>query len=143
MLGWESAFRMAKEIGVEAAMAKAMDDNGKQSEECDGVGLHFGVELHQIPPGLSMAPVTAYFSDADVSQKFLFYGGLFAIHQHPDGALEVRTGWVVVEDPRDRPAKVSRTLAPAGRAAGKAVISKPVLRRKRPAKKHRAETTFT
>jgi hypothetical protein len=30
-------------------------------------------------------------------EEYEFYGGLAAMYQHPDGALEVRTGWGIVE----------------------------------------------
>jgi hypothetical protein len=97
--GWEKAFQVAKRIGVEAAMAQAEDAAASEMAACSPDWFVQGVQLDEFPPGLSSAPVTAVFSDAGISLKLPFYGGLFAIHQHPDGALEVRTGWAVVEKP--------------------------------------------
>jgi hypothetical protein len=53
--------------------------------------------LEDFPSGVSKAPVSVTWLDVGKSQDLLFYGGIVALHQHPDGALEARTGWAVVE----------------------------------------------
>jgi hypothetical protein len=55
------------------------------------------VKLREFPAGLARAPVHIVWDD-ESEQDVLFMGGLTAVHQHPDGALEVRTGWGVVEE---------------------------------------------
>jgi hypothetical protein len=44
------------------------------------------------------APVKVEYLDVGKTQEVKFCAGIFAIHQHPDGALEPRTGWAVVEN---------------------------------------------
>jgi hypothetical protein len=39
------------------------------------------------------------WADVGKEQDLKFYGGIFALYQHPDGALEPRTGWIVVVNP--------------------------------------------
>jgi hypothetical protein len=56
-----------------------------------------GVNLDSFPTGLASAPVHITWVDVGKEQDVRFYGGLFALHQHPDGAIEVRTGWAVAE----------------------------------------------
>jgi hypothetical protein len=79
---WAECFTVAKA----SDMTKGMD-------RLRGVGA---IKLKDFPSGLSQAPVHVCWMDANIEEDLEFYGGLFALHQHPDGALEVRTGWAVV-----------------------------------------------
>ena len=56
------------------------------------------LQLKQIPSGMARAPVRMEWDMGEPAvEDYEFYGGLAAMHQHADGALEVRTGWAVVE----------------------------------------------
>lgn len=68
--------------------------------------LKFGIDLDSFPAGPSKAPVSVEWLDVGKHQDLFFYGGIFAIHQHPDGALEARTGWAVVDSGSSEPKKI-------------------------------------
>jgi hypothetical protein len=87
---WVKCFERAKERGVERALREAM-------EREPGDGLMAGVFLNDFPSGLSSAPVRVTWADVGKVQELTFCGGIFAIHQHADGALEPRTGWAVIK----------------------------------------------
>jgi hypothetical protein len=95
---WARCFENAKKNGLEGAMNDARAAHGSCPWR-DGSSDHIeiGVDLRNFPPGLSSAPVFVQWSDVDMGQNLTFYGGIFALHQHPDGALEPRTGWAVVD----------------------------------------------
>jgi hypothetical protein len=80
---WSECFRMAETVGLARAMELADIQIG-------------GIDLKHFPIGLSKAPVHVIWEDVEKEEDLVFYGGLFTRHQHPDGALEVRTGWGVV-----------------------------------------------
>jgi hypothetical protein len=50
---------------------------------------------------MASAPLVMAWDDGKepVTEDYMFYGGLAVMYQHPDGALEVRTGWGIVEAP--------------------------------------------
>jgi hypothetical protein len=110
---WKVCFDNAKKYGIEGAMAKAieafkafereMDEETYEMDDKEELedrrALADGMDLSEFPPGLSSAPVCVKRADVGMEQDVRFYGGVFAVHQHPDGALEARTGWAVVEEP--------------------------------------------
>jgi hypothetical protein len=107
---WKVCFDNAKKYGIELAMKKAIQAFRKGGDKEEGIpyevehhealedGRAFakGMRLSAFPPGLSSAPVHVIWLDVQMEQDLKFYGGVFAVHQHPDGALEARTGWAVV-----------------------------------------------
>jgi hypothetical protein len=98
---WRKAFDVAKSYGVEKALELASGAQrlgfGGRGDDDDGKWLLYGIKLESFPSSLSKAPVAVTWLDVGKKQDVLFYGGIFAMHQHPDGALEVRTGWAVVD----------------------------------------------
>lgn len=60
-------------------------------------GCSYGLELKNIPPGLSRAPFT--YKDLSTGKKYsmAFMSGVTSLVQHPDGALEPVMGWAVLE----------------------------------------------
>jgi hypothetical protein len=96
---WRECFKLAKTVGVEEALREALRRyDGSTDEEYEDYEQSriFGIRLDDFPSGLASAPVRFCWGNGK-EQKLLFYGGLFAMHQHPDGALEPRTGWAVVD----------------------------------------------
>jgi hypothetical protein len=91
---WAAAFQKAQELGVEEVLRAA--DNANWQDK-DPHWIYGAIQLDHFPTGLSSAPVHIRWDDVGIDQDVLFYGGMFAMHQHPDGALEVRTGWAVAE----------------------------------------------
>jgi hypothetical protein len=118
---WTDCYAVAKQFGVEAALQRAQevaweeeDDGEVETVEKPGeekVEWSYGVDVSQFPSGISSAPVLAHWFDAGIEQDLVFYGGLFAVHQHPDGAMEARTGWAVIE-PRNSKKKPWKPPAP-------------------------------
>ena len=55
------------------------------------------MELKLFPPSLSSAPFT--FHDARAKKKHFmsFMGGITVIVQHPDGSIEPKVGWSVMD----------------------------------------------
>jgi hypothetical protein len=102
--GWLKCFARAAEIGVDAAMEEAHELATRKNSVCHEKWFVSGVKLAQFPPGLAAAPVLAKWPNAP-DQDMKYYGGVFAIHQHPDGALEPRSGWAVVEVRKPAPGK--------------------------------------
>jgi hypothetical protein len=92
---WSRTYDQARWFGVEAAKKRAVQapENGTRVP----YELVQGVSLRAIPTGMASAPVIVEWPDVGKMQDLKFYAGIFAIHQHPDGALEPRTGWAVVE----------------------------------------------
>jgi hypothetical protein len=84
---WYEAYQQAASIGVERALLAAVTKTS----------LVLGVPLEWLPRGLANASVKVKWFDVDQEQDLEFYAGIFAIHQHADGALEPRTGWAVIE----------------------------------------------
>jgi hypothetical protein len=101
-INWTRNYEFTKKNGVEAARELVMANSGscawmkKQKSETTPIS---GIELADIPTGMLKAPVHVKWIDVGKESDLEFCGGIFAIHQHPDGALEPRTGWVVVEKP--------------------------------------------
>ena len=56
-----------------------------------------GVKLELFPPAMSNAPFT--YKDGHTRKNFAmaFSGGLTCLVQHPDGAMEPKMGWAVLE----------------------------------------------
>jgi hypothetical protein len=95
---WVTCFERAKSIGTEAALAKAVGGAKRWEVDVKGDGLITGgYFLTDFPSGISRVDVAMDWEDVGKHQDLLFCGGIFAIHQHPDGALEPRTGWAVVD----------------------------------------------
>jgi hypothetical protein len=84
---WTEAYQKAAALGVQQAMALGVRRAGPV----------VGMPLEWIPRGLANAPVHMKWLDVGREQDLEFYAGIFALHQHADGALEPRTGWAVVE----------------------------------------------
>jgi hypothetical protein len=86
---WRVAFAEAAAIGAAAALKKA-------GHRRFGEKYARGLKLDEIPGSISNAPVT--FIDIPTGQRvaLTFYSGLTSIHQDPDGALSVRSGWAVI-----------------------------------------------
>mgnify|MGYP002845549692 CR=1 FL=1 len=61
-------------------------------------GTRSGVKLELFPPAMSSAPFT--YKDLRTGKKYrmAFCGGLTALVQHPDGSIEPKVGWAVLED---------------------------------------------
>jgi hypothetical protein len=67
--------------------------------------------------------------DAGKTQDLVFYGGLFAVHQHPDGAMEARTGWAVIEAPKPvRKVCKPRVVPPIANARESAPVKRATVR---------------
>ena len=62
-----------------------------------------GVDLSNIPTGLATAPVKLVDVRTNKIIEVKVLGGLATMHQAPDGALEVRSGWAV--QPAAQPAE--------------------------------------
>jgi hypothetical protein len=98
---WVDAFRKAEVFGVEEVLSAGKDPwHSGGDRECHCISG--GIRLECFPTGLSNAPVCIRWHDVGKTQTVRFYGGMFVMHQHSDRALEVRTGWAVVE-PRAKP----------------------------------------
>jgi hypothetical protein len=87
-MSWSRSYQVACEKGLEEILRAA-------SQKRYGGGT--GMKLEWIPSGLTSAPVVMKWATGEPDQNLQFHAGIFALHQHPDGALEPRTGWVVVE----------------------------------------------
>ncbi|KAA6385715.1 MAG: hypothetical protein EZS28_018757 [Streblomastix strix] len=96
MLNWHDSFKEAKKLGVENAL--------KSSQNIEGFQQKFiqGIELNEIPGGLSKVPVIFEWIDTGEKQELEFYGGIAVTYQHADGGLEARSGWAVVELPKKK-----------------------------------------
>jgi hypothetical protein len=92
---WIELFQYAKTHGVEAALGEAESGEREKCSVC-------GIKLQNFPGGLASAPLVVEWLDAGIEQNLMFYGGICAVHQHTDGALEPRTGWAVVEPVRKK-----------------------------------------
>jgi hypothetical protein len=80
---------------VEKALQEAESLRGKSY--FDDERVPGGVELKELPSGLSKAPVQMIWLDkGGLVENLMFVSGQAAMHQHPDDALEVRTGWAIV-----------------------------------------------
>jgi hypothetical protein len=94
---WRECFEVAKSYGVEKALELAKEAERLGMDAEGKPWLNYGIELVEFPAGLSKAPVHVQWLDVNKEQDLLFYGGVLALHQHPDGAVEARTGWGVVD----------------------------------------------
>jgi hypothetical protein len=93
-VGWREAYELAKKEGAAGALAKAVKA-GHGGWFGEG-GTIYGMDLDSFPLGINRAPVKVLWLGVGKEEELSFCGGLAAIHQHKDGALEVRTGWAVV-----------------------------------------------
>jgi hypothetical protein len=87
---WRKAYFEAKTKGIERVLAES------QTNIPDFV--LGGLPLTKIPQGIFKADVLAKWLDINKEEKLIFYSGLTTLYQHADGALEVRTGWAVLEE---------------------------------------------
>jgi hypothetical protein len=94
---WARCFAIAKQKGAKNALADALSAMSRSPHCLPNVQIEYGVNIEDFPPGLASAPVKMMWEDVGKFQDLTFYGGIFALHQHPDGALEPRTGWAVVD----------------------------------------------
>jgi hypothetical protein len=44
----------------------------------------------------ALLPVTVKWLNIGKTQDLQFHARIFAMHQHPDGSLEPRTGWAII-----------------------------------------------
>lgn len=90
---WRRAYEVAHRKGVEVVLVEALR---KEEIMPRGQVPNFvtGMQLKDIPSGLSRAPVEIKWRDGQKPPKenVHFYAGLVSIHQHPDGSLEVIPG---------------------------------------------------
>lgn len=93
MVNWMKAFEECKKIGVNKALQNSMTKQKSWEDQ-----FIAGVPLNDLPSGLSKASVQMKWLNDNSEQELLFYGGLVATYQHLDGALEIRSGWGVVEE---------------------------------------------
>jgi hypothetical protein len=109
--GWPENYEAARNAGLDAVMKHAL----AREYDCDAP---LGLPLKDIPAGITSAPVLMNYPEdprvleldptkvtiemlkdiPGIQQNLKFYAGLFALHQHPDGSLEPRTGWAVIEE---------------------------------------------
>jgi hypothetical protein len=89
---WAECFEFAKTHGVEEALNIVHRNQGFPERDA---WVRFGIDIGEFPVGISMVPIDFTWLDVNKVEDLEFHGGLFVIHQHPDGALEVRTGWAV------------------------------------------------
>jgi hypothetical protein len=54
------------------------------------------VDLRDLHSGIQKCPVSFRWDDIGRDEKLEFYSGIVSMHQHRDGALEVRSGWAVI-----------------------------------------------
>jgi hypothetical protein len=94
---WIRCFEHAKTRGIDQILQDAASNPSGWYR-----GVPGGVRFDTFPQGISKVPVTVKWEDADLTQELQFRAGVFAIHQHPDGALEPRTGWAVAEAVADQ-----------------------------------------
>jgi hypothetical protein len=94
---WSKCFNVAKSYGVQKALNLAMEASKLGFCAHSKEWFNSGIALKAFPAGLSKAPVHVTWLDVGIQQDLFFCGGVFAVHQHPDGALEARTGWAVVD----------------------------------------------
>jgi hypothetical protein len=93
---WQRNYEFAKMNGLKNAVQLVESGGGKESWQATApIG---GVRIKDIPSGMVKAPVRVNWIDAGRETVLDFCAGIFALHQHPDGALEPRTGWAVVEN---------------------------------------------
>ncbi|KAA6373616.1 MAG: hypothetical protein EZS28_030856, partial [Streblomastix strix] len=92
VIHWHDTYQEAKKIGVIEAL--------KKSQSQEEYSYKRGINMYDIPSGLSKAPVKITWSGKSEQQDLVFYGGITAAYQNVDGSLECRTGWAVVELPK-------------------------------------------
>jgi hypothetical protein len=102
--GWRGIYEHTRAAGgADGALAVAVAAEGSDYSESfphppAGVYMGCGLNMEEIPTGLSQAPVT--FKNLHSGRKWplRFLAGPATMHQSPaDGALEVRCGWAIVE----------------------------------------------
>ncbi len=96
---WRAGYEEAMLRGVDEVLAATTTVRDRW-----GGGIGFAHHLSDFPTGLASAPVNYVDEPTQESYPMAFYGGLTAIYQHPDGALEPRTGWAVIDAPPNPPA---------------------------------------
>uniref|UniRef100_A0A7S1S275 Uncharacterized protein n=1 Tax=Alexandrium catenella TaxID=2925 RepID=A0A7S1S275_ALECA len=60
-------------------------------------GTERGVKIENFPPAMSSAPFTYKDEATGKSYKMAFFGGINALVQHADGAIEPTIGWAVLD----------------------------------------------
>jgi hypothetical protein len=90
---WNQAYEYAKAVGVDKALKVVGDAAAGDSWDTPG-GI--GIDLCDIPSGVESCPVLMKWLDIGRKEKLEFYAGLVSMHQHPDGALEVKSGWAII-----------------------------------------------
>lgn len=56
-----------------------------------------GVKLERFPPAMSSAPVRYIDRATGETHEMAFFGGLTCLLQHPDGSIEPKIGWAVLD----------------------------------------------
>ena len=66
-------------------------------------GTKSGIELELFPPSLSSAPFE--YKDLRKHKKhyMAFMGGITSLVQHPDGSIDPKTGWAVMDSGKGEP----------------------------------------
>eukprot|EP01043_Picozoa_sp_COSAG02_P046611 COSAG02_NODE_4377_length_5435_cov_3.316342_2_plen_433_part_00 len=74
------------------------DSSQEEDRYSPPAGTGYGVKLELFPPAMSSAPFTYKDAITGESYSMAFCGGLTALVQHPDGSIEPKVGWAVLED---------------------------------------------
>jgi hypothetical protein len=103
---WKNAYEFEKK----KKEGKIIEEQKKKKRFHDEDAVFGGVDLDHLPTGLSKAPVTVIWKDVGITEELAFYSGLTTMYQHEDGALEVRTGWAVINPDPNSTANQSKCL---------------------------------
>lgn len=60
-------------------------------------GTSGGIKLENFPPAISNAPFRYKDANTGKDYKMAFSGGLTCLIQHPDGAIEPKCGWAILD----------------------------------------------
>lgn len=118
---WHDAYARTQRLGgPEQALRTAAQQHTAARAAGYGMpqpeGLVTMPSLSDFPLGVSLAPFTYKDLATGKEHEMTFYGGLTSIHQHPhDRALEVRTGWAVVDAPPRQPDARTRLFMAASK----------------------------
>jgi hypothetical protein len=88
---WDEWIRFAEMQGIEKALTLVSQNRGVDP---DG-WVRTGIDIGDFPMGIAEAPLHLTWVDVRKEKDLKFYGGLFTMHQHRDGAFQVRTAWAV------------------------------------------------
>ena len=72
-------------------------DFGRGMDARSPEGTEPGVKIENFPPAMSSAPFTYKDAMTGKSHKMAFFGGVNALVQHADGAIEPTIGWAVLD----------------------------------------------